>query len=162
MEILLFFFSSFAQPLLLLRNVLPGQELSYEHTERQWQRQESAAPLNTLWWSPDAWKWEGGESISKSQDEHHNGSNGIQSDPIWRSPWRCRSVCSYPYVSWSHYFAHIFSFLKLLQILASTMSTDMGNVSHKVPSIHPVYSIGSGINHTREFTKLSGKILLIC
>ena len=38
----------------------------------------------------------------------------------------------------------------------------MGNVSHKVPSIHPVYSIGPAINHTREFTKLSGKIILIC
>ena len=33
-------------------------------------------------------------------------------------------------------------------------STDMGNVSHIVPSIHPVYSIGtSAVNHTRAFTE---------
>ena len=33
-------------------------------------------------------------------------------------------------------------------------STDMGNVSHVVPSIHPFYSVGdtSQVNHTREFT----------
>ena len=32
-------------------------------------------------------------------------------------------------------------------------STDMGNVSHVVPSIHPYYKVGSGeVNHTREFT----------
>ena len=36
-------------------------------------------------------------------------------------------------------------------------STDMGNVSYVVPSIHPVYKIGSGseVNHTREFTSVS-------
>lgn len=32
-------------------------------------------------------------------------------------------------------------------------STDMGNVSHTVPSIHPLYSIGTdAFNHTRHFT----------
>ena len=33
-------------------------------------------------------------------------------------------------------------------------STDMGNVSHVVPSIHPFYRVGDGsqVNHTREFT----------
>lgn len=32
-------------------------------------------------------------------------------------------------------------------------STDMGDVSYEVPSIHPVYSIGThAFNHTREFT----------
>ena len=36
-------------------------------------------------------------------------------------------------------------------------STDMGNVSYTVPSIHPCYQIGSGSerNHTREFTAIS-------
>ena len=35
-------------------------------------------------------------------------------------------------------------------------STDMGNVSYVVPSIHPNYSIGSkAINHTRDFTAAS-------
>lgn len=34
-----------------------------------------------------------------------------------------------------------------------TGSTDMGNVSYIVPSIHPMYSIGTkAYNHTREFT----------
>ena len=35
-------------------------------------------------------------------------------------------------------------------------STDMGNVSHIVPSIHPLYSVGDGsqVNHTREFTSV--------
>lgn len=33
-------------------------------------------------------------------------------------------------------------------------STDMGNVSHVVPSIHPLYSIGTAaVNHTRSFTE---------
>ena len=33
-------------------------------------------------------------------------------------------------------------------------STDMGNVSYIVPSIHPTYSIGTtAINHTRDFTE---------
>ena len=36
-------------------------------------------------------------------------------------------------------------------------STDMGNVSYTVPSIHPCYQIGSGseVNHTREFTAVT-------
>ena len=36
-------------------------------------------------------------------------------------------------------------------------STDMGNVSYTVPSIHPCYRIGSGseVNHTREFTAVA-------
>jgi amidohydrolase len=36
-------------------------------------------------------------------------------------------------------------------------STDMGNVSYKVPSIHPCYQVGSGseANHTREFTTVT-------
>ena len=34
-------------------------------------------------------------------------------------------------------------------------STDMGNVSHTVPSIHPKYSIGAASNHTSEFAALS-------
>ncbi|PVD27947.1 hypothetical protein C0Q70_10523 [Pomacea canaliculata] len=35
-------------------------------------------------------------------------------------------------------------------------STDMGNVSHVVPSIHPMYSVGrNALNHTREFTEAS-------
>lgn len=36
-------------------------------------------------------------------------------------------------------------------------STDMGNVSYVVPSIHPMYYIGSdAFNHTREFTTATG------
>ena len=32
-------------------------------------------------------------------------------------------------------------------------STDMGNISYVVPSLHPVYSIGTdAYNHTAEFT----------
>ena len=36
-------------------------------------------------------------------------------------------------------------------------STDMGNVSYVVPSLHPSYLIGSGkeLNHTREFTAIT-------
>ncbi len=35
-------------------------------------------------------------------------------------------------------------------------STDMGNVSYSVPSLHPNYAIGSGeVNHTREFTSVT-------
>ena len=34
-------------------------------------------------------------------------------------------------------------------------STDMGNVSHVVPSIHPMYSIGTAVNHTKEFSQLA-------
>jgi len=38
-----------------------------------------------------------------------------------------------------------------------TGSTDMGNVSHIVPSIHPMYGIGDGtqVNHTRDFTTVT-------
>ena len=33
-----------------------------------------------------------------------------------------------------------------------TISTDMGNVAYTVPSIHPMYAVGSGeLNHTNEF-----------
>jgi metal-dependent amidase/aminoacylase/carboxypeptidase family protein len=36
-------------------------------------------------------------------------------------------------------------------------STDMGNVSYLVPSIHPMFYIGSdALNHTREFTVATG------
>ena len=36
-------------------------------------------------------------------------------------------------------------------------STDMGNVSNVVPSIHPIYSTGSpAVNHTRDFTVATG------
>ena len=36
-------------------------------------------------------------------------------------------------------------------------STDMGNVSHTIPSIHPSYKIiADAGNHTREFTKATG------
>ena len=38
-----------------------------------------------------------------------------------------------------------------------TASTDMGNVSHLVPSIHPTFNIGStALNHTYSFTVASG------
>lgn len=38
-------------------------------------------------------------------------------------------------------------------------STDMGNVSHVVPSIHPFFYIGtSAVNHTRDFTTASGDV----
>ena len=37
-------------------------------------------------------------------------------------------------------------------------STDMGNVSYVVPSIHPIFYIGSkNFNHTREFTEAVGE-----
>ncbi|XP_067123762.1 xaa-Arg dipeptidase-like [Centruroides vittatus] len=35
-------------------------------------------------------------------------------------------------------------------------STDMGNVSQVVPSIHPMFSIGEASEHTVEFTNLAG------
>lgn len=36
-------------------------------------------------------------------------------------------------------------------------STDMGNVSYEVPSIHPLYDINTDFsNHTREFTTAAG------
>ena len=34
-------------------------------------------------------------------------------------------------------------------------STDMGNVSHVVPSLHPTYWIGDAVNHTHKFTGIS-------
>ncbi|GBM73132.1 hypothetical protein AVEN_46278-1 [Araneus ventricosus] len=38
-----------------------------------------------------------------------------------------------------------------------TGSTDMGNVSHVIPSIHPFFDIGTeAINHAKEFTEASG------
>ena len=43
-----------------------------------------------------------------------------------------------------------------LEFMEGAGSTDMGNVSYVVPSIHPLYKIGSGeTNHTREFTQVS-------
>ena len=41
----------------------------------------------------------------------------------------------------------------------SAASTDMGNVSYKVPSIHPVFSIGNGgvANHTDKFHEASNE-----
>eukprot|EP00731_Ephydatia_muelleri_P028957 Em0020g601a len=38
-------------------------------------------------------------------------------------------------------------------------STDMGNVSHLVPAIHPCFEIGRGeaVNHTRDFTALANR-----
>ena len=38
-------------------------------------------------------------------------------------------------------------------------STDMGNVSHLVPAIHPCFEIGHGeaVNHTRDFTALANR-----
>ena len=37
----------------------------------------------------------------------------------------------------------------------------MGNVSQIVPSIHPVYCIGEALNHTREFTDVAGRCIVI-
>ena len=39
----------------------------------------------------------------------------------------------------------------------ATGSTDMGNVSYVVPTIHPSYLVGSGkeVNHTIEFTAVA-------
>ena len=40
-------------------------------------------------------------------------------------------------------------------------STDMGNVAHAVPSIHPEYYIGRpGTCHTREFTQTTGILII--
>ena len=37
-----------------------------------------------------------------------------------------------------------------------TISTDMGNVAHTVPSIHPMYAVGLGeLNHTNEFREVA-------
>lgn len=44
------------------------------------------------------------------------------------------------------------------QVKASFGSTDMGNVSHVKPSIHPYFDIEtSAANHTHEFTTASGR-----
>jgi len=44
----------------------------------------------------------------------------------------------------------------LEQAVESTGSTDMGNVSWAVPSIHPTFSIGAfAINHTPGFTEVA-------
>ena len=44
------------------------------------------------------------------------------------------------------------------QTKASFGSTDMGNVSHVKPSIHPFFDIEtSAANHTHEFTAASGR-----
>ena len=43
------------------------------------------------------------------------------------------------------------------KLKAATGSTDMGNVSHVVPSIHPMFYIGGdAANHTRDFTGIAG------
>ena len=43
-----------------------------------------------------------------------------------------------------------------------TGSTDMGNVSHVKPSIHPIFFIGKKVpNHTRDFTDIAGKSSII-
>ena len=41
--------------------------------------------------------------------------------------------------------------------LNQSWSTDMGNVSHVLPSLHPAFHVGSGkeVNHTREFTAIA-------
>jgi len=42
-------------------------------------------------------------------------------------------------------------------------STDMGNVSQLVPSIHPNFHIGGrAVNHTRQFTAEAGKYCTQC
>ena len=47
---------------------------------------------------------------------------------------------------------------RLLSSLAG--STDMGNVSYEVPSIHPMFSIGTMVmNHTRPFTAAAGRYI---
>ncbi|XP_064393680.1 xaa-Arg dipeptidase-like [Halichondria panicea] len=46
--------------------------------------------------------------------------------------------------------------LNMVESTGELGSTDMGNVSYIVPSIHPCYAIGSGeVNHTREFTAVT-------
>ena len=42
----------------------------------------------------------------------------------------------------------------------ASASTDMGNVSYVVPSIHPMFYIGAlEVNHTRAFTAAAGYTL---
>lgn len=41
-------------------------------------------------------------------------------------------------------------------------STDMGNVSHVVPSIHPTFYMGgTEVNHTSGFTKEAGTVIVV-
>ena len=57
-----------------------------------------------------------------------------------------------------HYKTNIENFVarSSMNLFVKMGSTDMGNVSHVVPSIHPEYVIGSGENyHTREFTSVT-------
>ena len=45
------------------------------------------------------------------------------------------------------------------QSKVSLGSTDMGNVSHLKPSIHPYFDIQTTVaNHTREFTEVAGQM----
>ena len=47
---------------------------------------------------------------------------------------------------------------KSLPNLLSAASTDMGNVTHVIPGIHPCYTIHTTeFNHTRPFTAAAGK-----
>ena len=46
--------------------------------------------------------------------------------------------------------------IKMVSDSPTMASSDMGDVSHVVPSIHPVYAIGSGeVNHSRGFTAVA-------
>lgn len=47
-------------------------------------------------------------------------------------------------------------FTEFLEEHNTTGSTDMGNVSYVVPSIHPMFKIGTGeVYHTRDFTSIT-------
>ena len=47
-------------------------------------------------------------------------------------------------------------FIEFVDSYEETGSTDMGNVSHTVPSIHPMFKIGTGeVYHTREFASVT-------
>ena len=51
---------------------------------------------------------------------------------------------------------------KELEKYMASGSTDMGNVSYEVPSIHPMFYIGGDKNiHTREFAEMTGIYELI-
>ena len=46
-----------------------------------------------------------------------------------------------------------------IEIIKPSASTDMGNVSHVVPSIHPLYGIPTeDVNHTHPFTDAAGRL----
>lgn len=48
---------------------------------------------------------------------------------------------------------------KVVQESYTMGSTDMGNVSHVVPAIHPVYKLATDAgNHTQEFTAAAGAV----